>query len=593
MPAFEKWPADGSSWGEFSPLPLEKRPIPLMFERKRTFLREMKIRSEDLESFSFAFEAKAILAPGTKKVIELDASELTTGYLTIKTFGGTGSRISIQYAESYTLPPVVQHPVKGIRDDCGNFKLEGYEDIYLPSGNYDTYEPFWFRTFRFVRLEVEVGEEQLIIFKPCYHETGYPLEVISYIESDEKWIKQLWDVSIRTLQRCMHETYEDCPYYEQMQYTLDTRLEALFTYMVSGDTRLALKALEDFRCSMTPEGILQSRAPSDEPNIIPVFSLYWIFMLEDYYWQSGDASIIKRYRNSVDTILDWFDSKIGPYGLTEKYLYWEFIDWVDEWRDSNGSANAVHPASNKGPTATNNLIYAAALKSAANLSQITGRTQLAGEYMLRAQAILENVEKYCWNENAMMYQEGPEVEEFTQHAQAWAVLSGLAERERAAVILKNALDNKSVAGCTFVFSFFLFRALETAGMYEITNDLWDKWKDALCMNLTTWPEDLTGQRSDCHGWGSLPLYEFTRCILGVQPEEPGWRKIRIQPHCLSLPNASGKVITNVGIVEVEWEKTSEGFIIKGSVPQHISCRLVLPDGSTFEYPYGGLFKVQV
>jgi len=39
------------------------------------------------------------------------------------------------------------------------------------------------------------------------------------------------------------ETYMDCPYYEQLQFIMDTRLQMLFTYAVSRDARLAKKAL--------------------------------------------------------------------------------------------------------------------------------------------------------------------------------------------------------------------------------------------------------------------------------------------------------------------------------------------------------------
>ncbi len=37
--AVSKWDADGSAWGEASPLPLQKRPFPPAFETKKTFLR--------------------------------------------------------------------------------------------------------------------------------------------------------------------------------------------------------------------------------------------------------------------------------------------------------------------------------------------------------------------------------------------------------------------------------------------------------------------------------------------------------------------------------------------------------------------------
>ncbi|HUM84999.1 MAG TPA: hypothetical protein PLN48_14735 [Lachnospiraceae bacterium] len=56
---------------------------------------------------------------------------------------------------------------------------------------------------------------------------------------------QLYEICLRTLQNCMTDAYMDCPYYEQMQYPMDTRLQALFTYTISNDTALSHKALED------------------------------------------------------------------------------------------------------------------------------------------------------------------------------------------------------------------------------------------------------------------------------------------------------------------------------------------------------------
>ena len=100
--------------------------------------------------------------------------------------------------------------------------------------------------------------DRLQIGSFAYMETGYPLNAVTEVETSDASLKPVWDISLRTLRRCMHETYIDCPYYEQLQYAMDSRLEILYTYMVSGDDRLARKCMEDFRCSAHADGMINS-----------------------------------------------------------------------------------------------------------------------------------------------------------------------------------------------------------------------------------------------------------------------------------------------------------------------------------------------
>lgn len=573
------------SYGIISPFPLRERTIPLLYEEKKYFVREMPVTATDRQIITFSSLENGVsvtLAANSKFRIVLDAGELTTAYFQLGLRGGKDSVITIRYAESY-VKKEKSNPEKGVRDDHKGF-IMGYEDIYISSGRDELYEPFWFRTFRFVQIDIDTGDKSLTIAPPSFLETGYPLEVETYISSSHDWVKGVWDISLRTLKRCMHETYEDCPYYEQLQYLMDTRSQALFTYMTSNDTRLAEKAMMDFHSSLLPNGLLQSRYPSSQPQIIPMFNIYFILMVEDYYWHTGRTDHIKQYRPTIDSILDWFDSKIGPYGLIEDLGYWPFVDWVKGW------VRGVPRAAAKGPSTIHNLMYVAGLQAAARLNDLTDRPYMAQEYNERASFVQRHVEEHCWSNRHGLFKEGPNRSEFSQHAQIWAVLTRLAEGKRAKSILKKCFAVDDIYECSYSMRFYLLRALEIAGLYSWSESIWDDWRSMLDLNLTTCPEDSLSSRSDCHGWSALPLFEFTRCILGVRPLLPGWEKIMIKPETLSLADCSGTVITPKGMVKVAWEKKKDGFTIKGSVPEGVPFELHLPDGTTQIYLRGGEFE---
>ena len=596
----KRWMAAGNPtekiYGIIPPLPLEERPIPLLYEKLQHFKREMPITGSDRKPIVFSSLNESIsltLQTETKYVMVLDAGELNTGYLMLKMSGGQGSSIRIRYAEAYSKEVAddvtingVRNVItkKGIRDDPCEGVLIGHEDVYKPSGREETYEPFWFRTFRFIQLEIDIEKYPLTIEPPVYLETGYPLEVETSISSSTPWINGVWDISLRTLKRCMHETYEDCPYYEQLQYTMDTRSQILFSYMISGDTRLAQKALYDYHSSLMPNGMIQSRYPSKEPQVIPTFSIYFIFMIEDYYWQTGEIDHIKKYRSTVDSVLEWFNSKIGDLGLIENLGYWPFVDWVEEWE------HGVPRAAAKGPSTIHNLLYAAGLQSAARLNELTGRKYIAIEYEKRAREILQQVESTCWSDKNGLFKEGPKFQEFSQHAQVWAVLTGLAKGKRAKSILKKSLALDNISICSYAMKFYFLRALEMSNLYDRSEVIWKDWQEMLNQHLTTCPEDSVNMRSDCHGWSALPLYEFTRCFLGVKPILPGWEKIKIKPKYLNLPDFSGSVITPKGVVTVTWKKRDGNFSISGQVPEGVPLELSLPDGTKQLYLNGGHFE---
>jgi hypothetical protein len=282
----------------------------------------------------------------------------------------------------------------------------------------------------------------------------------------------------------------------------------------------------------------------------------------------------RRFRPTVDAVLDWFLRRVVADGWFASTEHWPYFDWVKEWE--HGVPDAVR----HGASTIMNLHLALGLQSGAKIMRATGRPEVADEYLLRAKKILDLVERHCWDAQTGLYLEGPDYhKEFTQHTQVWAVLTGLAKGERAKAILNKALDDKALRPCSFTMMYFLFRALEQAGLYERTRELWEKYKSLLPLGCTTVPEIPVQPRSECHGWGALALWDFPRYFLGVREDAPGWQSAVIDPKALWLCDCSGVAATPRGDVFVSWRVEGGRFIITGRLPDGMDATLRLPDGT--------------
>ncbi|MBR2717507.1 MAG: hypothetical protein IKP17_04695 [Oscillospiraceae bacterium] len=463
------------------------RPIPLLYRREKRF----------------AGWEKRTIPPHDRVSFVLDAGELTTAYFRIGFRGGRGARVTLTYAESYFRKDDRGFPCKARRDDAGGFIL-GVRDEYLVGGD-AVYEPFRFRTFRFIEAEVETGGEALTILPLPYVETAYPLANSRRPVFTDPKKEKLYDVAFRTLQLCAHDTYEDCPYYEQLMYACDTRLEILFTYAATEDLALPRQAIRLFSASMQSSGLTQSRYPSRDKQTIPAFALYYLLILEDYVDHTGDEEFIRPYIPIAERIVETFLAKRTPSGMLAPQGYWDYFDWTERW-SQHGACTPT--AARDGESALQNLFFVYALQSLCRLLPSYGRSELAGAWQREAEALLRLVEARCWDDRRGLYREGAFTEEYSQHTQVFAVLTGLAAGEKARSVMDKALTAPDMVPCSFMQRYYLFRALEKAGMYERTEALWQDWQDFIDLGCTTFPEAPSRPRSDCHGWSALPLTEF-------------------------------------------------------------------------------------
>jgi hypothetical protein len=259
----------------------------------------------------------------------------------------------------------------------------------------------------------------------------------------------------------------------------------------------------------------------------------------------------------MDGILNHFDERITNLGLVGRFDEdtWPFIDWVPEWFVPGKIFESCMPRAytSTGMATFNSLLYIVALMQAAEVCNFVGRRDTAAEYSARADDLRKAVNKHCVEKG--IYTDGPSTQEYSQHSQIFAILSEAITGDAAQDLMLRALEDKTLAQCSYSMQFYLFRAVEKVGLYtKLFPSLMAPWRQMIADNLTTWAEHANNARSDCHGWSASPVHEIVTQVFGVSPAQPGFKRVRIAPRMELLETARGKFVTPFGDVSMAWTK---------------------------------------
>ena len=546
---------------------LTPRQIPPMEEslqRIPTIRRAVGVQAHD----GFLTGEKAFEVPAKSKVtLLLDNAVLTTAYPELQVSGGRGATVKLTYAEAL----FDANGQKGNRNEIDDRHIVGYSDLFRPDGGEKRlFSTLWFRTFRYLQLEIETAEQPLTIHDVYARYTGYPFEEKATFESSDPSLKQILETGWRTARLCAGETYFDCPYYEQLQYVGDTRIQALISLYVTGDDRLMRKAIELFNDSRTPDGLTAGRYPTNIPQVIPPYSLFWINMIHDYWMHRDDDAFVRKFLVGIDGVLDWYEQHIDETGMLGPMPWWNFVDWPDQWAwDTVANIGGVPAGAEDGNSAIITLQYVEALMRAAELMEAFGRTQTAEHYRSLAASLQVAVQKLCWDEDRKLYADTPQKTIFSQHANVNAVLADMLPQAEAQALLKRVIGDRSLIQCTMYYQFYIFRALQKTGLADLYLEQLEPWRNMLAMGLTTFAERPEPTRSDCHAWSAGPNYDMLATVCGIQPAQPGFRSVRIQPALGKLTWVNAAMPHPLGEIRIELKR-------KGATG--IEGQVALPDG---------------
>jgi hypothetical protein len=425
-------------------------------------------------------------------------------------------------------------------------------------------------------VSIFARDEDVVFERLDVRETHYPHEWAASFEcSDARW-RDVEPIAKRVLEMCSHESYMDCPYYEQIMYVGDTRLEVLATYALTRDDRLPRKAIRMFDLSRRDGGLTTSRYPTREKQVIPTFSMWWVMMVHDFMMWRDDAAFTRKHLPGVRAVLEALRVHVRD-GLLHAPLGWNFVDWSGWW-------GGMPPGAQSGANGTINLKAAWLFRLAAEIEDWAGEPLLAQRDRELAASLARNAERVFWDEKRGLFAEDAEHTHFAEHAKCMAALSGFFD-DRASQILERTLGEE-MTRATIYFSFYLFEAFARHGMLQRAYPRFDLWFGLKERGFFTTPES-PEPRSDCHAWGAHPMFHVHASLCGIRPASPCFKSVRIAPQpCgstflkASMPHPQGDITLDLREENGRW---------RGEVatPAGVPCELLLPDGARATWEGGG------
>jgi alpha-L-rhamnosidase len=505
--------------------------------------------------------------PAHAKVsILFDRGAMTTGYPELVVSQGKGSTVRLTYAEA--LVDAKGH--KGNRNEIEGRHIIGLRDTFLPDGGAGrAWSPLWWRAWRYLQVDVEAGDEAVSIDSLGARYSGYPFKEQGTFEASDPVLAKIFEVGARTARMNAHETYMDCPYWEQLQYIGDTRIQALISYTAFGDDRLAKQALDAYDNSRIADGLSQARYPSALNQIIPTFSLFWVGMLHDFWMYRPDAGALAGWVPHTRSVLGWYSQYVRADGLLGRMPWWDFGDWTKDF------VFGVPPQDEDGGSALLSLYYVAALRDAADLESSLGNAAIAADYRRRADATGDSVQRLCWDDAHALLADTPAHTHYSEQTNTMGVLTDVVPADRQGAVMRAVLAHTPAAPvpspgefspASVYFRFYVARALDHAGLDDLYLDSLGPWRGMLDIGLSTFAETAEPTRSDDHAWSAHPDFDLLTLVAGIRPGSPGFATVLVAPHPGSLTSIKATLPHPLGDITAHYEKAAGGWAFDVTLP---------------------------
>ena len=484
-----------------------------------------------------------------------------------------------------------------------NLRKARAEVVYHRGASTEKYRPrFTYMGFRYVELTGTDYVPGLVTAYAVYNE----MERTGAFSCENPLADRLYQNQVWGQKSNYVEVPTDCPQRdERMGYTGDGHVFAL-TGAYNFDTEAFwAKFLKDIRYSQVDnsEGYVAPTIPAQGPAGIGFLTMLgWgncvTIVPEMLYWQYGTDKYLREQYESMRAFVECEIRKMGEANL---WLAPNLGDWLTMGRD------VAFMAMHNGPVS--NAFIVNDLRILSWAAERFGRTADAERYAVQLE---KTREAYL---AAFVKEDGTMTDDYQgayimalrfviPRGELWnKVFVRLVEKLRAEGMqtgffatehLLPLLADNGEAKLAFDL---LFQEECPGWMYQVkrgATTIWERW-DALRPDGTVNESKMSDDNMvsfNHYAFGSVGEFYY-RYILGIQPAEPGFVRVRVHPFMdARLGNVEGSYRSRAGEIQVSWQIREGSAALEVETP--VPAEIVLPNGEvkqvsagTYRYQRGG------
>ncbi|MGZ0657356.1 family 78 glycoside hydrolase catalytic domain [Coraliomargarita sp. W4R72] len=225
-------------------------------------------------------------------------------------------------------------------------------------------------------------------------------------------------------------------------------------------------------------------------------------------------------------------------------------------------------------------------RNMADMAVALGHQDDASHYTKLAEQVYAAFNDKLYDSQTGLYLDGESVTHSSLHSNLFALCFGLVPPDRRAQVV-DFLKAKGM-GCSVYAAQYLLDALFDAGEAKYAIHLMTdqntkrSWPHAMyeigsTISLEAWGPEYKANLDWNHAWGAAPANVIPRKLMGIEPLEPGFSKVRIRPQFGDLKSAAIKLPTIRGAIELTY---IQGEPLRIVLPGNMTAEVILPGRET-------------